>query len=173
MVELINDLLALSRLERLEGTIIQFEPHPLSPLIEGAVHNCLPMAVQKNIQITINCPETITPRMDPILMEKAILNLLDNALKYNPGRTKVTLGAFCNKGVVVIEVRDFGIGIDKEHLPKIFNRFYRVDKGRSRNEGGTGLGFAIVKHIVQYHSGRIEVESQKGQGTTFKISIPA
>ena len=75
--------------------------------------------------------------------------------------------------MVVIKIQDFGTGIDKEHLPKIFNRFYRVDKGRSRNEGGTGLGLAIVKHIVQYHSGKIEVESQRGQGTTFKISLPA
>jgi two-component system, OmpR family, phosphate regulon sensor histidine kinase PhoR len=173
MVELIDDLLALSRLERLEGTHIEFESHSMSSLLEGAVHICSPLAQDKNIQITLDCPETITARMDPILMEQAIINLVDNAVKYNPKNTRVTIGAMPQKGRVVITVQDSGTGIDKEHLPKIFNRFYRVDKGRSRNEGGTGLGLAIVKHIVQYHNGRIEVESLRGQGTIFKISIPA
>jgi len=172
MVALIDDLLALSRLERLEGTAIAFESHHLSPLIEGAVHLCQPLADTKNIQITLDCPETITAMIDPILMEQALINLVDNALKYNPDNTKVGIHVFSQKGGVVIEVRDSGTGIDKEHLPKIFNRFYRVDKGRSRNEGGTGLGLAIVKHIVQYHNGKIEVESQRGSGTGFKISIP-
>jgi len=73
---------------------------------------------------------------------------------------------------VEIAVTDYGNGISKEHLPKIFNRFYRVDKGRSRQEGGTGLGLAIVKHIVQYHNGRITVDSVKGKGTTFHICLP-
>jgi two-component system phosphate regulon sensor histidine kinase PhoR len=173
MVELIDDLLALSRLERLEGTGIAFESHPLSALLAGAVHICSPLATDKNIQITLDCPDTILVKMDPILMEQAIINLVDNAVKYNPENTRVTIGGICQQGRVVITVRDFGAGIDKEHLPKIFNRFYRVDKGRSRNEGGTGLGLAIVKHIVQYHSGKIEVESRRGQGTTFKITIPA
>lgn len=172
MVELIDDLLALSRLERLEGTDIKFDSHPLLTLLEGVLHICSPLAMDKNIQITLDCSETIMAMMDPILMEQAIINLVDNAVKYNPENTRVTIGAMCQKGMVVIRVKDFGTGIDKEHLPKIFNRFYRVDKGRSRNEGGTGLGLAIVKHIVQYHSGKIEVESQKGQGTTFNISIP-
>ncbi len=172
MVALINDLLALSRLERLEGTVIAFDPHPLSSLLEGAVHLCQPRAAQKNIHITINCPESVVARIDPILMEQAIINLVDNAVKYNPETTRVTLNAICQKGLAIIEVQDFGTGIGNEHLPRIFNRFYRVDKGRSRNEGGTGLGLAIVKHIVQYHNGKIEVESQKGRGTLFRISIP-
>ncbi len=173
MVELINDLLALSRLERLEGTDIKFESHPLAMLLEGVLHICQPWAEDKNIQITMDCSETIIVRIDPILMEQAIINLLDNAIKYNPEKTRIAIGVICQEGVVVIKVQDFGTGMEKEHLPKIFNRFYRVDKGRSRNEGGTGLGLAIVKHIIQYHSGKIEVESLRGQGTTFKISIPA
>lgn len=172
MVELINDLLALSRLERLEGTDIEFDAHPLSTLLEGVLHICSPLAMDKNIQIALDCSETITAMMDPILMEQAIINLVDNAVKYNPENTRITIGAMCQKEMVVIRVQDFGTGIDKEHLPKIFNRFYRVDKGRSRNEGGTGLGLAIVKHIVQYHNGKIDVESQRGRGTTFKISLP-
>jgi len=172
MVALIDDLLALSRLERLEGTAIEFESHSLSTLLNGAVHLCQPIAAQKKSLITLDCPDTLTVRVDPILLEQAIINLVDNALKYSPEETRITIGAGFQKNVVVIEIRDFGNGIDKEHLPKIFNRFYRVDKGRSRNEGGTGLGLAIVKHIVQYHGGKIEVESQRGKGTVFKITLP-
>ena len=172
MVALIDDLLALSRLERLEGTVIEFESHPLSTLLNGAIHFCLAQAEEKKIPITLDCPDTLTVRVDPILIEQAIINLVDNAVKYSPEETLITIGAGFQKGFVVIEIRDTGNGIDKEHLPKIFNRFYRVDKGRSRNEGGTGLGLAIVKHIVQYHGGKIEVDSQRGKGTTFKISLP-
>lgn len=172
MVALIDDLLALSRLERLEGTVIEFESQPLSTLLNGAIHFCLAQAEEKKIPITLDCPDTLTVRVDPILIEQAIINLVDNAVKYSPEETRITIGAGFQKGFVVIEIRDTGNGIDKEHLPKIFNRFYRVDKGRSRNEGGTGLGLAIVKHIVQYHGGKIEVESQRGKGTTFKISLP-
>ena len=156
-----------------EGVIaIEFESHPLSTLLNGAVYFCQPQAVQKNIHITLDCSDTLTVRVDPILMEQAIINLVDNAVKYSPEDTRVIINAIYQRDVVTIEIRDSGNGIDKEHLPKIFNRFYRVDKGRSRNEGGTGLGLAIVKHIVQYHGGKIEVESQRGKGTFFKISLP-
>ncbi|MCP3939980.1 MAG: HAMP domain-containing protein [Desulfobacteraceae bacterium] len=172
MVELINDLLALSRLERLEGTAISFEPYPLATILEEAFYSCQSQATKKNIQIDYTCPENIYAMVDPILMEQAIFNLVDNAVKYNPETTKINIRAVCQKGLAIIEVRDSGVGIAKKHLPKIFNRFYRVDKGRSRNEGGTGLGLAIVKHIVHYHNGKIVVESKKGQGTLFRIYIP-
>ena len=172
MVDLINDLLALSRLERLEGTAVEFDSHPLSTLLNGAVNLCQSQALEKKSHICLSCPDTLSVRVDPILIEQAIINLVDNAVKYSPEDTRITIGVSCQKGVVIIEIRDFGNGIDKEHLPKLFNRFYRVDKGRGRNEGGTGLGLAIVKHIVQHHGGKIEVESQRGKGTTFKISLP-
>jgi len=172
MVALIDDLLDLSRLERLEGTAIELEHHALSTILTGAVHACEPLAAQKDISITIDCPGIITVLMDPILMEQAIINLVENAVKYNPEETMISISSTCQEGVVAIEIQDTGAGIDQEHLPKIFNRFYRVDRGRSRKEGGTGLGLAIVKHIIQYHGGKIEVESQKGRGTLFKISLP-
>ena len=178
MVGLINDLLALSRLERLRGTDIQFETNPLGSLIQGAVGFCEEQAEAKNIAIEVNCPDKVHASVDPILMEQAVFNLVDNAVKYNPEGTRVVIevtktGPARNSGQIKIHVRDSGPGIDKEHLPKLFNRFYRVDKGRSRDQGGTGLGLAIVKHIVQYHNGRIDVESRKGQGTNFTITIPA
>ena len=172
MIALINDLLALSRLERLEGTGIAFEENHLSTLIEDAAGTCRAMADKKQMQIHVDCPKGLTAMVDPILMEQAIANLVENAVKYSPDKTQVDITARRTDQRVEIAVADFGNGISKEHLPKIFNRFYRVDKGRSRQEGGTGLGLAIVKHIVQYHNGRITVDSVKGKGTTFHICIP-
>ncbi len=171
MIELINDLLALARLERLQGTGIEFEEQSLSDIVDGVVNICRPGAEEKQIDIEFNCPENLKAMLDPILMEQALINIVDNAIKYSPEKAKVTIEAQQSGQGVEIRVRDTGVGIDKEHLPKIFNRFYRVDKARSRNQGGTGLGLAIVKHIVQYHEGRIEVESKKGMGTCFTIYI--
>ncbi|WP_413910042.1 ATP-binding protein [Desulfobacula sp.] len=172
MIELINDLLALSRLERLQGTNIQFENQPLATLIQGAVNICHPRINAKDITVSIDCPEDLNGRVDPILMEQAIINLVDNAVKYNPEGSQIAIAVTRQNHSLDIVIKDNGIGIDKEHLPKIFNRFYRVDRGRSRNEGGTGLGLAIVKHIIQYHNGKIDVDSTKGSGSCFKISIP-
>lgn len=172
MIELIDDLLALSRLERLEGTGIRFEEHHLSSLIQNAVQACTPLAEKKQIQVQMSCPEDLTARVDPVLMEQAIVNLVENAVKYSPENARVEVTARRTGEQVELSVGDSGTGIAREHLPKIFNRFYRIDKGRSRQEGGTGLGLAIVKHIVQYHNGRITVSSVKGKGTTFLIRMP-
>jgi two-component system, OmpR family, phosphate regulon sensor histidine kinase PhoR len=172
MIELVNDLLALSRLERLEGTGVRFEENHLSLLIQGAISACTPLAQKKQIQVHVDCPEDLTARVDPVLMEQALVNLVENAVKYSPEKARVAVTARGTAAQVELTVMDSGTGIGKEHLPKIFNRFYRVDKGRSRHEGGTGLGLAIVKHIVQYHNGRISVSSVKNKGTTFHIQIP-
>jgi two-component system, OmpR family, phosphate regulon sensor histidine kinase PhoR len=172
MIELVNDLLALSRLERLEGTEVRFEENHVSILIQNALFACTPLAQKKQIQIHVDCPEDLIARMDPVLMEQAIVNLVENAVKYSPEKARVEIMARGTAKQVELTVTDSGAGIGKEHLPKIFNRFYRVDKGRSRQEGGTGLGLAIVKHIVQYHNGRISVSSVKNKGTTFHIRIP-
>lgn len=172
MIGLIDDLLALSRLERLRGTDIVFDTHPLASLIQRAVEFCQEQADAKESRLIVNCPEDVSAQVDPILIEQAVFNLVGNAVKYNPEKTDVTIEVTRGHGQIMLTVRDSGQGIDKEHLPKLFNRFYRVDKGRSRDQGGTGLGLAIVKHIVQYHNGRIEVDSQKGEGTCFTITIP-
>jgi two-component system phosphate regulon sensor histidine kinase PhoR len=173
MIELINDLLSLSRLERLEGTGVRFADNQLSVLIQGAVAACEPLAEKKQIQIQIICPKDLTVRVDPVLMEQAIANLVENAVKYSAENAQVEIIARGNGKDIEIDVTDAGPGIAKEHLPKIFNRFYRVDRGRSRQEGGTGLGLAIVKHIIQYHNGRITVSSVKGKGTVFHIRLPS
>jgi two-component system phosphate regulon sensor histidine kinase PhoR len=173
MIELVNDLLALSHLERLEGTGIRFAENQLSALIQGAVTACEPLAEKKGILIRTVCPEDLIVRVDPVLMEQAIVNLVQNAVKYSPEGVQVEIIARGTGKEIEIDVIDSGAGIAPEHLPKIFNRFYRVDKGRSRQEGGTGLGLAIVKHIIQYHNGQVTVSSVKGKGTTFHIRLPS
>ena len=172
MIDLINDLLALSRLERLQGTYILFEKQNMATLIQGAVNTCNDSIKGKNITVSIDCAEDVAAMVDPILMEQAIINLVDNAVKYSSEGKPITITVTKQDHFMDIAIKDNGSGIDKEHLSKIFNRFYRVDKARSRHEGGTGLGLAIVKHIVQYHNGKIDVTSIKDKGSSFKISIP-
>lgn len=172
MVRLIDDLLALSKLERLKGTDIRFEPHPLSGLIQKVVLFCAERARSRGITLEVHCPDSIVGMVDPTLMEQAVFNLVDNAIKYNGDGICITIHAELKDGKIELRVKDTGQGIDAVHLPKIFNRFYRVDKGRSRDQGGTGLGLAIVKHIVRYHNGRIEVDSRRGKGTCFTITLP-
>jgi two-component system phosphate regulon sensor histidine kinase PhoR len=107
------------------------------------------------------------------LLEQAVVNLVDNAVKYSdPGKSVDVEAALSDKGMT-IRVRDEGCGIDKEHLTRIFERFYRVDKGRSREMGGTGLGLSIVKHIAQVHGGSVAVESVPGKGSLFTITLPS
>ncbi len=172
MVDLINDLLALSRLERLQGTDIVFENQNVGALIQVAVNSCHARITEKNMRVTIDCPQDLAAMADTGLLEQALINLVDNAVKYSPEESTVVVSAKKTNRFIDIVVADEGPGIGQEHLPKIFNRFYRVDKARSRREGGTGLGLAIVKHIVQYHRGKIDVKSIQGAGSSFKISIP-
>ncbi len=173
MVALINDLLSLSRLERLEGTHIRFESHNLADLISRAVNSCENGIKAKHIDLHMDCQKDLTVMVDPLLMEQAVFNLVDNAVKYSTQNTAIAIRAEKKDAFIDVIVQDNGCGIDKEHQTQIFNRFYRVDKSRSRSEGGTGLGLAIVKHIVQFHRGKIDVQSTKGQGATFRIRIPA
>jgi two-component system phosphate regulon sensor histidine kinase PhoR len=110
--------------------------------------------------------------VDPVLLEQALVNLLDNAIKYSDPEKTVQLEASRSPHEIQIRVRDHGIGVEKKHLPRIFERFYRVDKARSRALGGTGLGLAIVKHIAHAHGGRVTVESTLGEGSLFTIHLP-
>ena len=173
MNSIIEDLLLLSRVEqdtREERVII--EHTPLKGVILEAVQVCEPKAHDKDIKITVKCPDGVAGRINAALLEQAVINLLDNAIKYSePGRP-VSVDVEQTPGEVVIRVVDRGSGIEPQHLPRIFERFYRVDKARSRKLGGTGLGLAIVKHIVQAHGGTITVESSPDEGSTFTIHLP-
>ncbi|MFC1751989.1 two-component system histidine kinase PnpS [Thermoproteota archaeon] len=170
---IIEDLLSLSRLEQEEGRhTLEFIDTKLQPLLEKAVEICEPKADQRKISIHLDCDPAVSVRINPPLIQQAILNLLDNAVKYSPENRRLYLSAHVVDQEVCISVKDEGLGIGKEHLPHIFQRFYRIDKARSRDMGGTGLGLAIVKHIAQAHRGWVTVESELNKGTTFFVFLP-
>lgn len=172
MIDLINDLLALSKLERLQGSDTGFEKQPLLSLIQSSVNTCQTRIREKKIRVDVECPDELNVVADSLLMEQAVTNLVDNAVKYSLEGSSVSIRARVKEKNIQIAIRDQGCGIARDHLSKIFNRFYRVDKSRSRHEGGTGLGLAIVKHIVHCHQGAIHVESEKDKGSVFTITLP-
>jgi two-component system phosphate regulon sensor histidine kinase PhoR len=118
------------------------------------------------------CDDQVRGKINPDLLEQAITNLLDNAIKYSDDGGNVRISAMQAKSGIAISIQDWGIGIEKRHLPRLFERFYTVDKARSRELGGTGLGLAIVRHIVLAHHGNVSVESTPGKGSTFTIHLP-
>lgn len=170
---IIEDLLMLSRLEQEGKEGMELQNTELCGILNSAVEVCEQRAAAKNITVNVECPETLTATVNPPLIEQALINLLGNALKYSADGKSVTLSARQENGGVVLSVIDQGYGIEEQHLERLFERFYRVDKGRSRQEGGTGLGLSIVKHIAQAHGGTVSVQSQYGQGSTFSIFLPA
>ena len=171
---IIEDLLTLARLEQEgEKAEIVLSPSPVRKVLEDALEVCRSEASQKNIHVELTCDGDLQAPISAPLLEQAVINLVDNAVKYSPAGQTVHVEAFRSESEVVVRVRDHGCGISREHLPRIFERFYRVDKARSRRLGGTGLGLAIVKHIAQVHRGRATVESTVGQGSTFSIHLPA
>ncbi len=170
---IIEDLLTLSRLEESgERRALSFTPNAMKPVLAEAIHLSSVKADEKRITIELACLDDLEARMNPPLLEQAVMNLIDNAVKYSPEGSRVRVEARRHEEEVVIAVRDEGCGIAAEHLPRIFERFYVVDKSRSRKLGGTGLGLAIVKHIAQVHGGRVDVESTPAQGSTFTIHLP-
>lgn len=175
LIALINDLMALSRVERQEGATVELEVHDLNQVISDAVETCRMAHRNKTdaVEIETRCPENHSALLDPILMQQAIVNLLDNAVKYSPENKKVQIKMEKKENDIVISIQDSGPGISRDQQSKIFQRFYRVDKARSRDMGGTGLGLAIVKHIVKYHKGEICLKSIPGKGSTFEIKLPA
>jgi two-component system phosphate regulon sensor histidine kinase PhoR len=171
---IVEDLLCLSRIEQgAEKGEIERVDIRISEILRTAVQVCHIRAAAKQIQIEMSCPEEIRARVDPPLLEQAVVNLLDNAIKYSEEGRSVRVEVLEGEHEIVISVRDQGCGIEKKHLGRLFERFYRVDKARSRQLGGTGLGLAIAKHIVQAHAGRLTVESTPGKGSVFSIHLPA
>jgi two-component system phosphate regulon sensor histidine kinase PhoR len=170
---IIEDLLALSRIEQEdERKEIDFRQVKIEDTFKAAIQLCRPKAEEKKIRIDLDCEKGTTAIFDPTLIEQAVVNLLDNALKYSEPQSTVLLKSHQQNSELIITVQDHGIGIAQKHLPRLFERFYRVDKARSRNMGGTGLGLAIVKHIAQAHGGHVAVESELGEGSRFSIHLP-
>jgi signal transduction histidine kinase len=171
---IIDDLLVLSRLEQDSGKVeIVIDESGLKPVLEMAIQACALKASEKKIRVDLDCPDNIVARINPQLFEQAVINLVDNAIKYSLPSTQVRVEASVGNTELKILVSDEGRGIEKEHFPRLFERFYRVDKDRSRQLGGTGLGLAIVKHIAQVHGGSVSVDSSVGKGSTFRIHLPA
>lgn len=173
MSRLIDDLLILSRLESQQMPVASGSVD-LAEVITYITRGVEKQAQDKNIDISTNIPEDL-PRVvgDRDRLEQVVVNLLDNAIKYTPAGGSIVLTAAEAGGEVRIDVRDTGIGIPAEDISRIFERFYRVDKARSRELGGTGLGLAIVKHIIQGLNGRLSVESTPGKGSTFSFTLKA
>jgi len=170
---IIEDLLTLSRIEReAESPDISFEKVNLREVLKSAIELCEIRAKEKYINVKLDCPEDMEVSADPASLEQAVTNLVDNAVKYSDPESNVEVEAFHDKKETIIKVIDHGPGIEGEHLSRLFERFYRVDKARSRDMGGTGLGLAIVKHIVLLHKGTVNVESTSGKGSVFIVSIP-
>jgi two-component system phosphate regulon sensor histidine kinase PhoR len=169
---IINDLLSISRLESDAGhDEMIIESSPVAHAVNGAIDACLSKAKSNNIKLDVICDQNLEAKIDIQLLEQALINLIDNAIKYSGTTDPVVVRASKKESKVIISIKDSGIGIPSKHQSRIFERFYRVDKGRSREKGGTGLGLSIVKHIVALHKGEIEMKSKLGEGTEFLIIL--
>jgi two-component system sensor histidine kinase SenX3 len=169
----IDDLLELSRIEFGDDT--EFTRVDLVAVVGEASSRIATAAEQAGVSVQLDVPSEIAVDGDRRQLVSAVFNLLDNAVKYSAGGGEVRVRAFRDDatGVVALSVEDEGIGIPRRSLDRIFERFYRVDRARSRNTGGTGLGLAIVRHIVNNHGGQVLAESVEGQGSSFTLLLPA
>jgi two-component system phosphate regulon sensor histidine kinase PhoR len=176
---IVDDLLTLSRIENRDGhEAITLAPAEVRPVLESAVQTCAVQAAERGIEVRVEGEGGLRAAINPPLLEQAVINLLQNAITYSPPGARVVLRAEAGtsetgEGEVRLRVSDNGPGIGREHLGRLFERFYRCDRARSRDQGGTGLGLSIVKHIAQAHHGAVAVDSTPGQGSTFTISLPA
>src|SRR5690625_2742519 len=168
---LIEDLLILSKLEK-EAYRLHVDEIDINTLLQDILPVLKMSSDKKHIDLDINIEIDTMFYADEEKMKQVLINLLSNAISYSLENGLVSLKVTENLSYICFEVKDYGIGMDKQFLPRIFERFYRIDKDRSRETGGTGLGLAIVKHIVEIHNGHIQVDSELGKGTTFNVYIP-
>jgi two-component system phosphate regulon sensor histidine kinase PhoR len=170
--QLVDDLLSLAQLESSQATL-ELEVVRVDELFNNLIRDWKEKLAAKDLKVIVDLPsEALTLRANGTRLEEVLHNLLDNAVKFSRENGQIHLRATRRDSDTVLSVADHGLGISKEHLPRIFERFYRADKARSRELGGTGLGLAIVKHIAQLHGGRVEAESELGKGTTIRVVLP-
>jgi signal transduction histidine kinase len=164
----------LLTLSREDAGIVQpsRESLDLSILVRDVAETMRPIAEGRGQQLSVSANGAAITHGDPVRLRHVIYNLVDNAIKYTPANGKVELAIQTLSDTVRLSVQDTGVGIGQEHLPHVFERFYRVDKSRSRAEGGAGLGLSIVQSIVQAHGGQVEIESQPGVGTRCTVQLP-
>lgn len=172
LAAIVDDLLSLARIEQgAEQIRAELESSPIRAALVGAVETVQAMADAKRIEVSLTCDANLRAKINAPLLEQAMVNLIGNAIKYSPEATRVEVVAEETDDEVVIAVTDQGRGIEPEHLTRVFERFYRTDKARSRDLGGTGLGLSIVKHVAQAHGGRVSLDSVPGAGSTFRIHL--
>jgi two-component system phosphate regulon sensor histidine kinase PhoR len=173
---IIDDLLTISRLEQSEESAIPRVETPIANLFESVQGLCGETARKKGTELSFEVPEGLSCSVNPGLIEQALVNLALNAIKYSPEGARVAVSARVERGepndTLILEVEDNGIGLSEKDRGRVFERFYRVDKGRSREQGGTGLGLSIVRHIALAHGGTVSVDSVEGVGSTFRITVP-
>ena len=171
LLALISDIIRLSRIE--EGLPKEFQLISVPRICEDTRESLAELAEERShITLTLDCEPSFVMG-DPGMITELLYNLTENAIKYNKPGGQVWITARQQEGEAMIEVRDTGIGIPEESCQRVFERFYRVDKSRSKQTGGTGLGLSIVKHVVEYHEGRIELSSELGTGTTIRVWLPS
>jgi len=168
---LINDILDLAKIES-DAFKLNIKQCYLSELVNKAFMTLNKNAKDKFITVENNIEQNLSVSLDESSIIQALINLIHNAIKYSPENSKITVSGSKQNNFIRVDVQDQGIGIPEKDLPRIFERFYRVDKARSKELGGTGLGLAIVKHIVQTHGGDVFVKSIEGHGSTFSFTIP-
>jgi signal transduction histidine kinase len=171
MQHLVDGLLDLSRIE--SGG---WQPAPQVVEVESAARDAWEALAGQASAARVSLETAVAPDahallVDPDALRQIFLNLFDNAIRHTPSGGRVRVSAELGRDGVVLAVADSGAGIPAEHLPRIFERFYRVDSGRARNQGGTGLGLAIVKHLVEAHGGEVTAESELGHGTTIRLTF--
>ncbi len=171
MSSVIGKLLFLARSDAGKEQLT-FEDVDIKNLIVELSTNIEALAQDKGIKFTVNAQESLIVNGDKVKLRQLFINILENAIRYTPNDGNISVSAVKKDENALVAISDTGVGIPPEHLPHIFERFYRVDKARSRAEGGVGLGLAIAKYIAESHGGKIELESQVGKGTTFNITIP-
>jgi signal transduction histidine kinase len=171
LARLADELLTLARAEAGEARL-QKEPVDLSELARDVVGHLCVLAEERQQSLEVEAPVAVVARADRTALRQAVVNLVDNAIKYSPERTCITVATGRRDGVVFLEVRDEGPGLGEEDRRRIFERFYRVDRSRSREMGGTGLGLSLVKWTAEAHEGGVDVDSQVGRGSTFRVTLP-
>jgi signal transduction histidine kinase len=171
MSSVIGKLLFLARSDAGKEQLT-FEDVELKGLITGLASNIEALAQDKGIKFAVDAHEELMVSGDKVKLRQLFINILENAVRYTPTAGHISVSLVKQESNAVVSISDTGIGIPPEHLPHIFERFYRVDKARARADGGVGLGLAIAKIIAESHKGKIEVESELGKGTTFTISLP-
>ena len=169
--KIINDLLSLVKMDKTEGSM-DISAVDINELLETTLKRLRPIARKRDIEVVLESLRPVTAEVDEVKISQIFTNLVENAIKYNKehGWVKVLLDA--DHQFFTVEVSDSGIGIPEDSVDHIFERFFRVDKARSREVGGTGLGLSITKNVIQMHHGVIDVESTPGEGTTFSMRIP-